>query len=129
MTSFNEYHKIDEQLVEKCSKSIFYFARETPELWLRQYLTMDEEFRPFEDQKFPDFGFDFYEKMRDLIYNFINEGKEMQCLIIDLIENFQLEEEEWNEQLKVIKVDKLEYLEIFMRKITVLSTFRNYIMT
>lgn len=115
MTSFNAYREINEQLAERISNSILYFARETPEVWLRQYLTTDVESRPFEDQKFPYFGFDLYKKMRDFIYNFVNEGKEMRVLILYLIQHLPLDEEEWDEQFKVIQVDDLKYFETFYK--------------
>lgn len=80
---------------------ILYFARETPELWLRQYFATNEELHTLRGQRFPD----FYEGLRDLIFGFVNQDKVTRQLIIDFISHFQSEERDWNEQLNVIQVD------------------------
>lgn len=76
-------------------------ARDVPEAWLRRHLSSLD--RRFDAQNCPASAYEFYSRVANLIRNFADHSAEIKSLIINFIEGYTPDNEDWNDSLMVLR--------------------------
>lgn len=93
-----DFTDVDEFSLNACT---LIFARDVPEAWLRQHLSSLDPV--FAAQNFPASAYEFYSCVANLIRNFADHSAEIKSLIVNFIECYTPDNEDWSDSLMVLR--------------------------
>lgn len=88
------------------SDCLAFFAREVPEIWIRNYLTKFSLFHHQLDQNFP---YQIHEKLALRFWNFLDESHANQIHVLEVLETIEENGDDWNFFLNQIRQLLMEH--------------------